>query len=101
MGTGSFPGIKSGQGVTLTPHPLLVPCPVGRTACTEPHCPYKGALIRGEEMWECRWFKGCFGLDQGSLNSLQGTFPDCSGAYTDFYLWVFWGCFCRVKRAAM
>ena len=24
MGTGSFPGIKSGQGVTLTPHPLLV-----------------------------------------------------------------------------
>jgi len=25
MGTGSFPGIKSGRGVTLTPHPLLVP----------------------------------------------------------------------------
>jgi hypothetical protein len=25
MGTGSFPGAKSGQGVTLTPHPLLVP----------------------------------------------------------------------------
>jgi len=25
MGTGSFPGIKSGQGVTLTPHPLPVP----------------------------------------------------------------------------
>jgi hypothetical protein len=25
MGTGSFPGIKSGWGVTLTPHPLLVP----------------------------------------------------------------------------
>ena len=24
-GTGSFPGVKSGQGVTLTPHPLLVP----------------------------------------------------------------------------
>jgi hypothetical protein len=24
MGTGSFPGVKSGQGVTLTPHPLLV-----------------------------------------------------------------------------
>jgi len=24
MGTGSFPGIKSGRGVTLTPHPLLV-----------------------------------------------------------------------------
>ena len=25
MGTGSFPGVKSGQDVTLTPHPLLVP----------------------------------------------------------------------------
>jgi len=25
IGTGSFPGIKSGRGVTLTPHPLLVP----------------------------------------------------------------------------
>ena len=25
MGTGSFPRLKSGRGVTLTPHPLLVP----------------------------------------------------------------------------
>jgi len=25
MGTGSFPGAKCGQGVTLTPHPLVVP----------------------------------------------------------------------------
>jgi len=25
MGTGSFPGVKSGQGVTLTAHPVLVP----------------------------------------------------------------------------
>ena len=25
MGTRSFPGINSGRGVTLTPHPLLVP----------------------------------------------------------------------------
>ena len=25
MGTGSFPGVKSGRGVTLTPHPLIVP----------------------------------------------------------------------------
>jgi hypothetical protein len=24
MVTGSFPGVKSGQGVTLTPHPLLL-----------------------------------------------------------------------------
>jgi hypothetical protein len=25
MGTGYFPGIECGRGVTLTPHPLLVP----------------------------------------------------------------------------
>ena len=25
MGTGSFPEVKNGRGVTLTPHPLLVP----------------------------------------------------------------------------
>jgi len=25
MGTGSFPGVKNGRGVTLTPHLLLVP----------------------------------------------------------------------------
>jgi hypothetical protein len=25
MGTGSFPGVKSGRGVMLTPHPLLLP----------------------------------------------------------------------------
>jgi hypothetical protein len=25
VGTGSFPGVKRGRGVTLTPHPLLVP----------------------------------------------------------------------------
>ena len=25
MGTGSFPGVKSSRGVTLTPHPILVP----------------------------------------------------------------------------
>jgi hypothetical protein len=43
--------------MTLTPHPLLVPFvtkeysykytstpPMGRTACTEPQCMYKGAL---------------------------------------------------------
>ena len=55
MGTGTFPGVKSGLGVTLTPHPLLVPLvmkeysytsipPMGRTACTEPKCLYKGEL---------------------------------------------------------
>ena len=52
MGTGSFPGIKSGRDVTLTPQPLLVPwsrkgqsytstSPMDHTACTEPQCLYK------------------------------------------------------------
>jgi hypothetical protein len=55
MGTGSFPGVKSGQGVRLTPHLLVVPLvmkeysytstpPMGPTAYTEPQCLYKGAL---------------------------------------------------------
>ena len=61
MGTGPFPGVKSGLGVLLTTHPLLVPrswksraiplLPLravqlytGRTAHTEPECVYKGAL---------------------------------------------------------
>ena len=54
-GTGCFPGVKSGRGVTLTPHPRLVPRswkgraipllpPMGRTACTERQCLYKGEL---------------------------------------------------------
>ena len=55
MGTGFFPRVKSGRGVTLTSHPLLVPLvmkeqsytstpPMGRKACTEPQCLYKGYL---------------------------------------------------------
>ena len=56
MGTGSFPGVKSGRGVTLTPQPpssavgherveYTSTPPMGRTACTEPQCLYKGALV--------------------------------------------------------
>jgi hypothetical protein len=54
LGTGSFSEVKNGRGVTLTPHPLLVPghksvelylySPYGPTACTEPQCLYKRAL---------------------------------------------------------
>ena len=43
-GIGSFLGVKSGRGVTLTPHPLLVPCPLravrpvqNLSACTRVH----------------------------------------------------------------
>jgi len=54
MGAGSFPGVKSGRGVTLTPHPLssavvkkvqsYTSTPrMDRTACTKPQCLYKGA----------------------------------------------------------
>jgi len=57
MGSGSFPGIKSGRDVTLTPHPLLVPWsrkstansytstpPMDRAPCTEPQCLYSRAI---------------------------------------------------------
>ena len=50
-----FPGGKERPGRDADPSPLLIPWswkgrgynstpPVGRTACTEPHCLYKGAL---------------------------------------------------------
>jgi len=56
MGTVYFPRVKSGRGVTLTPHLLLVPLvmkewsytstlPMGRTACTEPQCLYNGYRV--------------------------------------------------------
>jgi len=52
MGTGSFPGVKSGRGLTLITHPFQCrdqesytsATPMGRTACTEPWCLYNGAL---------------------------------------------------------
>ena len=52
MGTRSFPGVQSGQGVTLTPHPLLLPWSwKGRAILLLPlrpiqslKCLYKGAL---------------------------------------------------------
>ena len=55
MGTGSFPGVKSGRGVTVSPHPpssavvkkeqsYTSTPPTGRRACTEPQCLYKGAV---------------------------------------------------------
>ena len=52
MGTGSFPGVKSGRGVTLTPYPLLVSWSRKRRAipllplrAVRPiQCLYEGAL---------------------------------------------------------
>ena len=41
MGTGSFLGVKSGRGVKLTPHPLLVPWSwKGRAIPLLPYSPY-------------------------------------------------------------
>jgi hypothetical protein len=54
MNTGSFPVVKNGRGVTLTPHPFQCHChervelyvysPYGPPACTEPQYLYKNAL---------------------------------------------------------
>jgi hypothetical protein len=54
MGTGSFPVVKRpGRGADPSPHSNAVVMkeesytstpPMGRTACTEPQCLYKGAL---------------------------------------------------------
>jgi hypothetical protein len=54
-------GVKNGRAVTLTTHLLLVPLvmkeksyastpSMGRTACTEPQCLYKGALYLTVEL---------------------------------------------------
>ena len=67
MGTGSFPGVKSGRGVTLTPHPLRVPW--SRKSRAIPLLPswavrpvqslsvlYKGPLYLFKEKSAVRWF---------------------------------------------
>jgi hypothetical protein len=55
MGTRSFLGVKCSRGMLLTTHPpssaevmkvysYTSTPPIGRTACAEPQCLYKGAL---------------------------------------------------------
>ena len=55
MGTGSFPGVKSGQGCDGDPSPpssavvkkeysYTSISPMGPTTCAQPQCLYKGAL---------------------------------------------------------
>ena len=64
-----LPEVKSGRGVTMTHHPLLSAVvmkaqsytstpPMGRTACAEPQCLYKGGtlpffLIYSEDRRQC------------------------------------------------
>jgi len=62
------PGVKSGRGVTLIPHPLLVPLvikeqnytstpPMGHIRlCTEPQCLYKGDLYLYMPLWSVLQF---------------------------------------------
>ena len=77
MGSRSFSRVKSGRGVTLTPPPLLVPLimkelcytstpPMGRTACTEPQCLYKGALYLTVELYLYSAY-GPYGLYRASV----------------------------------
>ena len=47
MGTGSFPGVKSGRDVTLTPHSLLVPSS------------WKGRAILVLPLWAVQPVQGC------------------------------------------
>ena len=81
MGTGFLPGVKSGRGVMLIPHLLLVPLvmkeqsyastpPMGRTACTEPQCLYKGALYLTVELYLYSPY-GPYGLYRASV-PIQG-----------------------------
>jgi len=57
MGTGSFPGVKSGRGVTLTPHPLLVPWSRKRRA------------IPLLSLWAVRPVQGCSSLLNDNLHA--------------------------------
>jgi hypothetical protein len=69
MGTGSFPGLKSGRGVTLTPHPLLVPWSIksrvipllplwavrpvqSLSACTRVHFTFTLPSMIGLRIWD-------------------------------------------------
>ena len=67
MSTGSFPGVKSGRGVTLTPHPLLVPWS------------WKGRAIPLLPVWAVRpvqSLSACTRVHFISLNNI--TWPLCS-----------------------
>ena len=90
MGTGSFPGVKSGRGVTLTPHLLLVPWswkgraipllplwavrPVqSLSACTRVHftftCNSRDRVANKRWMKRKRWSPGGMILTSGNRNT--------------------------------
>jgi hypothetical protein len=97
MGTGSFPGVKRGRGMTLTPHPLLVlwsrkgraiPLlpPVGRMACVctvelylySPCGPY--GLYRASVS-----VQGCIFLQQVCYFTITGTHRTCPQHHRPLY----------------
>jgi len=97
MGTGFLPGVKSGRGVMLIPHLLLVPLvmkeqsyastpPMGRTACTEPQCLYKGALYLTVELYLYSPY-GPYGLYRASV-PIQGCTLPYSRAIPLLPLWA-------------
>jgi hypothetical protein len=73
MGTGSFPGIKSGRGVTLTPHPLLVPCS------------WKSRAILLLSLWAIRPVQSLNACTRGALYLLIFR-PDCRCGIRIFFL---------------
>jgi len=85
VGTGSFPGVKTGRGLTLTPHSILVlwswkswaisllPL-MGRTACTDPQCLYKGARYLFT-------FKWCQSLTKGHWQTSTQAYRQGAGSF--------------------
>ena len=57
MGTGSIPGVKSGRGVTLAPHPLLVPW--SRKSRAIPVLPL-WAVRPVQSLSACTWVRSTF-----------------------------------------
>ena len=100
MGIGSFPGVKSGQGVTLTPHPLqcrghervelYLYCPYGPYGLYRASVPVQGCTLHLHEdqhvflyttstvtrqilTTKPRMHKNCYYLPAGSLRYMHRT----------------------------
>jgi len=89
MGTWPFPGVKSGRGVTLTPHPLLVPWS------------WKGRAIPLLPLWAVRPVQS---LSKSTIDFIQQiillfsewTHLDLSTVWPAVKVWLFVVCLCIV-----